>query len=113
MSLPDQELTQPTAITVEIPTYHSDTFKLETPTDTTYDPGQKSPAWSREKIIECDWLAFTPHEIPKIKTKTNFSVEEEVNIFEDSLENIRSQSPGGLQAQESFGKEFRILAPTS
>jgi hypothetical protein len=113
MSLPDQELTQPPSITVEIPTYHSDTFKFPTPTDTTHDPGQKSPAWSTEKVIECDWLAFTPHEIPKIKFKTKFSVEEEVNIFEDSLENIRSQSPCGLQDQGSSPKEFCILAPTS
>jgi hypothetical protein len=92
MSLTDQDLIQLPAIRVEIPTYHSDTFKSPILSDTTQGDSPNSLTLSSEKGIEYDWFGFSAGE----PSKPMHPIEEKVNIFEDILENCGVQAQGPL-----------------
>lgn len=108
MSLTEKDFTKSPAMTVEIPTYHSDTFKFPMISDTTHEDGFHSPPWSEEEVVENDWLGLDEKE----PLKTKFSKwKEEVNIFEDSLENIRSHSPSSNKTEAQLKGDPCIIEP--
>jgi hypothetical protein len=88
----DQDLIIFPAITVEIPTYQSDTFKSSILSATTQGDTPNSFPFSTEKNIEYDWFGFSQG----ASSLLPHPIEEKVTIFDDSLENCGVQAQGPL-----------------